>query len=557
MPSEAVQRILDQAQALDAIRTPHEGIWDELGQICFPRHGALAQTKHQPTGGTASERGRIAQNFDGTAMRACDTLATGQAARITPMGSRWFVLRPPARMKDNQSALNWYAACSEVLLTWLATSNFYNRAFQCYQFRGGHGCAAMEVTAGKNDKGLHFRAYPTGSYSIAENSVDEVDTIYRTHYLTPAQLFQMFGEQALPDVVRKAYADVQSRHKPSEKVIHAVYPRDAQSRDPRMKDPTNKPFASCHVHCGAESMLLESGFDSVPVAVSRWQTSAASPYGWGPADYALPEAAQANFQEQMLDVLAEVAAFPRVLFPAGMKDEIDFAALGLTSFDPAAGETAIPREWLTGGRYDIGKDRAQDKRRAIESAFFVELFNAVSRLPSDATATQVSAIVSESRELFHPIFSNMTREWQIPTLRRCWQILMEQGEMPPPPRDVIDADDLGAFVADPDVEFVSSMALALEQSHISGLNEIIATVGPLAQIDPAWLRSLNPDTVVPHLVRSKGLPVIFLRTEEQLAALAEREAQAAQMQAAQMASQSVRNMGGVDETAKAADMLQS
>jgi hypothetical protein len=101
------------------------------------------------------------------------------------------------------------------------------------------------------------------------------------------------------------------------------------------------------------------------------------------------------------------------------------------------------------------------------------------------------------------------------------------------------------------------MALALEQSHISGLNEIIATVGPLAQIDPTWLEFLNPATVGPHLVRAKGLPVIFLRTPEQMEELAQMKAQAAQAQAAQMASQSVRNMGGVDETAKAAEMLQA
>jgi hypothetical protein len=168
----------------------------------------------------------------------------------------------------------------------------------------------------------------------------------------------------------------------------------------------------------------------------------------------------------------------------------------------------------------------------------------------------VSAIVSESRELFHPIFSNMVREWQVPILRRSWQILMEQGRMPEPPREVIELDDLGPFIEDPDVEFVSAMALALEQSHIAGLNEIVAVVSPLAAMDPAWLRALNPDTIVPHLVRSKGLPTIYLRSEEQLQELAQQEAAAREMQAAEMASQTVRNVGGVDEAAKAAQMLQ-
>lgn len=546
--------MLDQNAALEAERLPHEGIWDELGQICFPRHGVISNYKTPPVGQNQSERQRVAQNFDGTAMRACDTLATGQAARITPLGARWFMLRPPARLKNNQKALNWWADCSEKLAGMLAGSNFYNRAFQCYQFRGGHGVAAMEVTSGAKGRGLHFRVFPTGSYAVAENSRDEVDTIYRCSYMSPAQVVEMFSRDGTvpPEVTKKA-EDAAQRHAKTEKIIHAIFPRT--DIDPRKKDATNKPVASVHVHAGLEKLLLESGFDSVPVAVSRWQTTAFSPYGWGPADYALPEAAQANFQEQMLDVLAETAAFPRVLYPAGMKDEIDFAAMGLTSFDPAAGENNFPREWLTGGRYDIGKDRASDKRRAIEAAFFVDLFNAVSRLPSDATATQVSAIISESRELFHPIFSNMVREFHTPILRRAWQIGMMQGEFAPPPPEVIEGDDLGAFIADPEVEYVSSMALALEQSHLSGLNDIIQVLTPLAALDPGWIEFLNPATVGPHLLRAKGLPTIFLRSDEELAALAEQKRQAMLAQQAEAAAGAVRNLGGVDETAKAAQML--
>ena len=258
----------------------------------------------------------------------------------------------------------------------------------------------------------------------------------------------------------------------------------------------------------------------------------------------------------MLDVLAETSAFPRVLFPAGMKDEIAFEAMGLTSFDPQAGESAWPREWLTGGRYDIGKDRAADKKKAIEAAFFVELFKAISNMPTDATATQVSAVVSESRELFHPIYSNMVREFHTPVLRRCFSMLLEQGEMPPPPAAVVMADQLGSFIADPDVEYVSSMAMALEQNHFQGLAEILGVLTPLAELDPTWLASLNPATITPHLIRAKGLPVIFLRTDEEMAAMAAARNQQQALAQAQAATQGVRNLGGVDQTAKGLAMLQ-
>lgn len=540
------------ARALDAQRMQNEAIWDELGSICFPRNGTLASQRNPATGGRP-DRARVAENFDGTAMRACNTLATGQSARITPMGARWFVLRPPASMAGESSAENWYARCTEVLIAKLGSSNFYNRAYECYQYRGAYGLSALETTSGAHGRGLHFRALPVGSFSIAENSLDEVDTVVRRYFQSPHQLSEAFGEKALPKEVLKKLADTATKHVSSESVLHVIAPRC--DRDPRCDNSENKPIESCHVHVASETLLAESGFDSQPIACSRWQTNARNPYGWAPADYALPEAIQANFQEQMLDVLAELAAFPRILYPAGMKDEIDFGALGLTSFDPSAGETAVPREWMTAGRYDVSKDRAADKKRAIESAFFTELFTAVSRLSPTATATQVGAIVSESREMFHPIYSNMVREFHTPVLRRCFSMLLQQGEMPPPPATVIQSDDLGPFIADPEVEYVSAMALALEQGQLSGLQSILTVLTPLAQMDPAWITFLNPDTIGPHLARVQGLPTSFIRTEEQLAALAQAQAQAQQAQQLQMASQSVRDIGGVDEAAKVAAMM--
>lgn len=553
MNHPTVERVLAECAALEAVRLRQEPLWDELAAICFPRRGRVSSVRNPQTGGQA-DRARIAENFDGTAMRSCNTLATGQAARITPMGARWFVLRPAAHLAGNNAAENWYARCTEILTAKLGVSNFYNRAFECYQDRGGFGLSAMETTSGKNGRGLHFRVLPVGTFAVAENSLDEVDVIYRRFFRTPAQLAEQFGEDTLPKETRVKLAEPTQRNANSEEVIHATYPRS--DRDPRKQtDQLHKPVASVHVHPQSATLLLESGFDSVPVAVSRWQTNALSPYGWAPADYALPEALQANFQEQMLDVHAEISAFPRILYPAGFKDEIAFEAMGLTSFDPNGGENSVPREWLTAGRYDIGKDRAQDKKKAIEDAFFVELFRAISQLPATATATQVSAIVSESRELFHPIYSNMVREFHTPVLRRCFALLMAQGEFPPPPAAVLEQDSLGAFIADPEVEYVSAMALALEQTHLSGLADILAVLTPLAQIDPAWLEALDPAAIAPHLCRAKGLPASFIRSDADMAAIRAAQQQAAAAAQAMQATEGVRNLGGVDQTAKAVQML--
>lgn len=545
--SELSDNISRQVSALDGERTPWEGLWQELAEVVHPRRATIQ--KQQPA---TPDRSSLASTFDGTAMRANGTLAAGQSARITPMGARWFVLRPPADQQENGIALDYYHRASEVLSSKLLTSNFYNRAHECYLDRGAFGISALETTSGKDGKGLHFRTIPVGSYSIAQNNLDEVDTIASSCFYTPAQMAQEFGMDALPEEVRKLYDDPSNRFTAKQEVSRLIIPRI--DRDPRKTDATNKAIASYHLHKASETVIRESGFDEIPVAVSRWSTWGDSPYGWAPAYHALPEASQLNFLEQMLDTLAEVAAFPRVLYPDGMKEEIDFAALGLTSFDPS-NPNAVPREWLTGGRYDIGKDRSNDKRQAIKEAFFVELFNAISHLDPSATATHISAIVSESRELFHPIYSNMVREFLTPVLRRAFALLVRSGEIPPPPAEILSEDDLGLFLADPEVEYVSAMALALEQSHLTSIQDILTVTAPLAQLDPTFLDSINPSTLIPHFFHAKGLPSILLRSEKQLAELGAARAAQAEQQQAMAASEAVRNLGGAQQTLQTAQQL--
>lgn len=526
--------LLSQAATLDGQRSTWDSLWQELADVVHPRRG-LITTK--VASGSTPDRTKLAQAFDSTAARANRTLANGQFARITPMGARWFALRPPSESQSPE-AMAWYARCGEILVSKLYASNFYSRAHEHYLDRGAFGTAATEVTGGKNGKGLHFRSFPVGSYSIAQNANDEVDVLYRTYNLTARQILDAFPETT-PEEVRKKAANPTAQHEPIA-ILHAILPR--QDRDPRKEDGKNKPFASFHIIKDGGHILLEAGYDEFPVAVSRWELWGDSPYGWSPAYLALPEATQANFLEQMLDTAVEVSVFPRVLYGASLKGDIDFRALGLTCYDPNQGEA--PKEWLTAGRYDIGKDRVQDKRDAINEAFFVPLFNAIMQLDRKATATEVRAIVGESRELFHPIFAGLTREFLIPLLRRSFSILLRQGELPPPPASVIQKDDLGAFIADPGVEFVSSMALALEQSHLANFADCINVFAPLAQTDPGAMDFINVDVVGPAFFRWKGLPEDFIRPQDEIEAVRQSRQQMMQMQAAQQAAGAVNQLGG-------------
>lgn len=538
--SDRGEQILLAISALDSGRTSWDSLWRELADVVHPRRNLVGTPQNQ-SHDSAPDRSKLAEAFDGTAMRANRTLANGQFARITPMGARWARLRPPSSIAHRPAAVRWYGQCGEILETAFRASNFYNRAHEHYLDRGAFGTAATEITAGKNNRGLHFRAYPIGTYSIAADAQDEVDTLTRTAWLTPLQIIEQWPDST-PESVRKKAADVQSRHRRLA-VCRIIRPR--YNRDPRKEDSRNKPFESIYVLKDEKVILAESGFDEFPIACSRWELWGDSPYGWAPAYLALPEATQANFLEEMLDVLAETSAFPRVLYPANLKGDVDYAALGLTCYDPASGHK--PEEWLTNGRYDIGKDRSIDKRRAIEEAFFVPLFNAISQLDKDATATEVRALVTESRELFHPIFANLVREFLDPIIRRSFAILLRQGAFPTPPAVVLQDGELSRFIEEPQVEYTSTMALALEQSQLANFADCVNTLAPIAQTDPGVFDFLDSDQIGPAFFRYKGLPENFVRTPEAIAQIRQARAQAQQAAAAKEAAQAIGAMGGARE----------
>ena len=535
MENSQAQRLLAHVSALEGERIPWETLWQELADIVHPRRN-LIQTK-RPAG--SPDRQAISNAFDGTAQRANRVLANGQAARITPMGARWFALRPPEELEGNHSAVRWFHQCGEILARFLQASNFYNRAHEHYLDRGAFGIASTEILPAINGKGLHFRSHSVGSFACAHDGQDEVNTYCRRYNLTPQQMLEMFPSTT-PKEVREMLEDDKRRQTPCE-CVHLIRPR--LDRDPRKTDSKNKPFESYHIHAKTHTILAESGYDEFPLAVSRFEMWGESPYGWAPSYHALPEASQANFLAQMKDTLVELAAFPRILYGSNLKGDIDFRALGLTCWDPNIDRNP-PQEWLTNGRYDVAKDDLAAKQAAIEEAFFVPLFNAIANIDKSATATEIRAVVQESRELFHPIFANLVREFLRPILRRSFAILMRQGAFPAPPASVIQRDEISAGIAEPEVEFTSAMALALEQSNLANFNDVIATLSPLAQADPSVLDFIDTDEIGPAFFRYKGLEERFIRSPEAIEQIREARAEAQQMAQAREAAGAVRDLGG-------------
>jgi hypothetical protein len=544
------KQLKSEIAALDQERFAFSDLWEKLAAMCHPRrkhHTSRAQgVTPSPTLTDAADI------IDITAQQSNQTLASGQMAHITPMGQRWFALEPPEKLKKNPAAIRYYSEVSTSIAKHLASSNFYNELHEQYLDRGCFGIAALETLPGPENRGVWFRTFSPGTFSIAEDSYGRVTRISRSYQLTAAQAVDQFGKDNLPEVLRKAH-DTGTQDKFG--FIHYIKPNPAHEKG----NPFSPPILSFDI-CTADewTILRKARYNSFPVAVSRWlKWGENCAYGIGPAFFALPAAQQANYLETLADHLGELAAFPRFLTPASLKGEIDLSPGGMTTFDPNMGSDAQPREWLTGGRYDIMEARLERKKQQIEKAFFVQLFELITQNDKVMTATEVQQAVAEKGALFHPIFVRAVTELTTPVILRAYEILAQQpGALPTPPPDVILQEGDGPFIPDPDVKYVSPLALAITENQIGGLNNVLAIMQSVAAFAPDALDAMNTDAIFPAVARAHALPEEFIRSPEQIADLQQARAQQMQMQQAEQAASAAQKLGGPEGIAQLGQMMQ-
>jgi hypothetical protein len=548
------EELIKRNARLVADRAPWDTLWQEIAEHVMPRSSNITSRSSTPSAG------KEAMLFDNTAVQANQILANGQLSWMTPMESRWFSYDPPAHMKGVDAAEQWFRWCSEIAQTALAKSRFYEVIHELYLARGAFGTGAIFCEEGTKNP-LHFQNLQLGEFVIAEDAEGNVDTIFREFNLTARQAVMKFGEDNVSQAIKTELND----HPDKEfRFLHAVYPR--KDADLKRLGGENKPIASVYIETQSKHICRESGYDEQPFFCSRylhWASSYIGPsvYGYSPAVIALPESRQLQFLEQQLDALAELTAFPRVLVPDTHEGEVDMRAMGVTYFN-AANPNAAPREWATAGRYDVGIDRADRKRKAIEKAFHVDLFQMFAMLePGKMTAREVSERSAEKLIQFSPTFGRMTTELFNPLLGRVFGVMARAGMFPPPPPELFELDPTGGvMLAEPQISYSSRIALAIKGLENTAFARSLELLAPIMQMRPDVADNYDWDKIARDSARNDGLPARWLMPEdlvkEMRAQRAQEMARQQEMQQAAAMAETAAKVGSVPQDSVVGQALQ-
>jgi hypothetical protein len=530
----------------DNLRSERQAVWDpvyqDLSDYFLPQ---LSNIDTEKTEGVIGWTDRI---YETTGIQAAQTLATGMQNWETPATEPWFEFEAPETMKEGADEAGiWLARATNITLKELARSNFYSKSHEDYMSIAVFGTGLLFVEEGKKTA-LNFRQSKVSTYTVCEDDEGTVDTVHHYLEMTAKQAVQQFGIDNVGEKIRKAFEQPKQTGLDKKfKFVHCVMPRDESKRIAGRMDGENKAIASIYVSEDDKACVKISGFDEMPYICSRFtKFGTQAPYGYSPAFLMLPNARQLNYVSQYMDALAELMAYPRLLYPDSLDGDVDLRAGGVTTYD-SSNPNAKPEEWMTRGNYPLAVELLKEKRDAVNASFFVDMFQLLKQLQDKRmTAYEIAQRQAEKVESFRPIFDRHVTERLNPLLRRIFGILYRRGAYGVAPRGLMVpvGNEGQEALALPEIVITSRVSLALKASQNQGIVNTLSILEPILQSQPDLADNFDMDTLVRELARNNSIPPDIERPLKMVQEM--RQARAQQMQA----QQTIQSVQGIAKAGK-------
>lgn len=518
---KSVMEGFSQAQDQRAIFANH---WEDVARLVLPYYSSsfLAGTQVSPGREVGQEM------FDATANTALFRFAAAMESMLTPRNSKWhrITITDPNLAKLRRVQL-WSDQVNDILFhyRYAPRSGYQSQQHDAYVGIGAFGTSSMFIDQmrdpnNRRARGLRYRNIPLPEYFLCENHQGDVDKAFRRFQWSIRAVAQRWGEDKLPSKLKSRL-----QKEPEAKVwlIHHVRPRAEWT--PYALDGTKMPFASYYVLEDEQVLMEEGGYTSFPMPTARYLTAPGEWYGRSPAMNVLPAIRGANAQKKTFLKQMQRTADPVLLaHDDGVIDGIDLTP-GSVNFGGVNAEGRRLVDTLPVGNPLVIKDSLQDERQTMNDAFLVSLFQILMETPT-MTATEVLERAREKGALLSPTMGRYQTEALGPMILREYDVLWQQGLIPPPPPELIEAN--GKW----DVEYDAPLNRAMRAEEGAGLQRTIQFGIEVANAtqDPSALDWLDPDVYMPALADINGVPFRWIRDPQVVAQLRQSRQQAASEQ---------------------------
>lgn len=489
---------------------------------------------------------RNTKQINNTSRLAARTLASGMMAGITSPARPWFRLSSgDPDLNEYTSVKQWLNNVQTLLYRVYAMSNTYNSLHTVYSELGVFGTAAMGVFEDFNSI-IWCKPYTIGSYKIAANGKNEVDTFYRDYEITAGQAVKRFGYDNCSNDVKKRWDNGNTESWVP--VIHLIEPNDNRDNSsPLAKDMAFRSVyyeSGGNVRSGADMFLKRSGFREFPILTPRWDVTGEDVYATDcPGITALGDVKSLQLAERRYYQAVDKIVSPPLQGPLSLKNKIPNGNVGANDLIwTDANGTGLKsvydfRPDMNAIQHAI--DKAEDR---IKRAFYEDLFLMLANTDRrQITAREVVEKHEEKLLMLGPVLERLHTELLDPLIDRTYNILDEGNMLPPPPPEMQGRDIT--------VEYVSVLAQAQRLVATGSLERLTGFTGQLSAIWPEARHKIDVMQAVDEYADALGVNPKIIRNDKDAAGMMTAEAAAtAQAQSLEQGRQLADTARTVSET---------
>lgn len=519
--------------------------YKELSDFVAPRRGRYFVTDRNRG---EKRHKNIINNRGGLALRRA---TAGMHAGAMSPSRPWFAFDILDKdILNDYQVKAWLELLRMIVLQVFASSNFYNMSPIMLRelLLFGTGCMTHDDDF---DDVAFFNTHTVGSYRLATNSKNRVDTMYREFQMTCYQMVHMFGKENTSISCQQSWDN--SNYGQWYTVCHFIELNPF--RDISMQQITSEamPFRSVYYEKGSKNatdrakFLSRKGYEGFPVYAPRWEVTGEDIYGTDcPGMTNLGDIKQLQNQEKEKAKAIAKASTPPLQGPPSVRNRPVANLPGGMTVNTST-QNKIEAIYNVDPRVnELRADIAATEQR-IDQGFFVDLFMAITDMDGiqPKNQLQLSQINEERLLQIGPALEQIHGEWLSRTVSRTIQQILKAGIMPPAPEKL-----QGKEV---DIQFVSALAQAQKSVSIGAIERVSFFVGSL--MDAGWDVSdkFDADFAVDEYASLVGSPTrLILPTEYAQQQRARKRQQQAQAENMQMASEAA-NIAKMAADAKLGD----
>jgi hypothetical protein len=530
-PAGLKSRLTQRAQNAKWHRQDFEDHYRELALYVLPRRGMFDDQRRAQRGKKVNTR---ILNSRGTL--ALRTLQSGMQAGITSPARPWFRLttKDPAMMRLGAVRTHTNEV-ERILRQYFQSTGSYNALHTSYGDLGLYGTDAA-LLEGHQKYGFMLRQQVPGTYWLAANGDNEIDTMYSECDMTVEQVVSRFvyngNRNADPDWT-KVTTTVKNLWDKGNRttfihVARVIEPR--YDRDPAKLSADNKPVASIWWEIGSDQdrVLRNSGYDRNPIIASRWYAEGSEVYGRSPGMDALPDIKMLQTQERDKAEAIQRMNRPPVNAPTSMRNTPFSLLPGAVNFtdDPNG---VMPSYQINPPVDQLRADIRETEER-IQEALYANLFMMLANSDRrQITAREIDERHEEKLIGLGPVLELQHKEKLRPLILGAYETLKALGKLPEVPKE-LDGEEL-------QIDYISMLAQAQKAVATGGIERLAGFAGNFAAVKPEILDNMNEDEAFQEYAEMLGTPARIVRDRDEVAGLRQRRAEGQAQQAqAEMAA---------------------